>query len=75
MKSLNLKIELQKLIEQEHDISLLQAIRTLLQKNRLHPILKQKLTQRALQSEKDIKAGRVYSKEEVMQRMKLSLDE
>jgi len=58
----DIKTELQTLIENETDSSILEAIRTLLRKSRLDPILKQKLTSRALKSEEDIKAGRVMDR-------------
>ena len=56
------------MIEREKDMSILKAIRTILQKTGLDPILKEKLTARALSSEKDIVAGHLFSKEEVVQR-------
>ena len=68
MSAIEIKTELQQMIERETDVSVLEAIRTILQKTSLHPILKQKLTGRALQSEKDITAGHLFSKEEVIQR-------
>ncbi len=68
MSTLEIKTELQQMIERETDVSILQAIRKILLKTGLDPILKEKLTTRALKSEEDIKAGRVFSKEEVIQR-------
>jgi len=65
MSTTEIKVELQRMIEQEKDISVLEAIRTILQKTSLDPILKEKLTTRALQSEKDIAEGRLLSKDEV----------
>jgi len=59
-----IKTQLHKLIEDEQDLSLLKAIKTLLSKNALNPDLKEKLTQRALQSEDDIKNGKVFSLEQ-----------
>lgn len=67
MTTAGIKTELQKMIENETDMRVLEAIRTILQKTSLNPILKEKLTGRALKSEEDIKAGRVFSKEEVIQ--------
>ena len=61
-----LKRELQKMIEQENDINILKALRTILEKTRLDPVLKEKLTSRALKSEEDIKAGHLLSKEELI---------
>ena len=68
MGAVEIRTELQQMIEHEMDISVLQAIRTILLKTRLNPILKEKLTIRALKSEEDIKTGRVFSKDEVIRR-------
>jgi len=68
MGAAEIKTQLQQMIEQETDMSVLQAIHTILVKTGLNPILKEKLTTRALRSEDDIKAGRTFSKEEVIRR-------
>ena len=68
MSAIEIKTELQQMIEQEKDMSILEAIRTILQKTRLNPMLKEKLTERALRSEKDITEGRLLSKEEIIKR-------
>jgi predicted transposase YdaD len=68
MRAEEIKTELQQLIEQETDMSILQAIYTILLKTGLNPALKEKLTIRALKSEEDIKANRVFGKEEVIRR-------
>ena len=68
MSTLQLKAELQQMIEQEFDLEILNAVRLILQKERNDPILQQKLTIRALKSEADIKAGRVFTVEEVLKR-------
>jgi hypothetical protein len=68
MKAAEIKAELQHLIEIETDVSVLQAIYTILLKTGLNPKLKEKLTIRALKSEEDIKANRIFSKEEVIRR-------
>lgn len=60
-----IKSQLYKLIEEEHDMSLLKAIKTLLSKNALNPELKEKLTERALISEENIKNAKVYTLEQV----------
>jgi hypothetical protein len=46
----------------------LEDIRTILQKTSLNPMLKEKLTERALKSEKDIVEGRLLGKEKIQQR-------
>jgi hypothetical protein len=74
MSAVEIKTELQQLIENETDLSVLQAIRTILLKTGLNPMLKEKLTQRALKSEEDIKSGRVFTKEEVVQRTRQKPD-
>lgn len=71
MGVLKLKTELQKMIEQENDVNILKALRTILEKTTLDPVLKEKLTSRALKSEEDIKAGRLLNK---VQMIKLTND-
>jgi len=68
MSTIELRTELQRMIEQETDVNVLNAILTLLQKTSLNPILKEKLTIRALKSEEDIQANRILSIEEVKKR-------
>jgi hypothetical protein len=68
MNTVDIKTELQQMIERETDMSVLEAIRTILQKTSLNPILKEKLTERALNSEKDIMEQRLLSKEEIRSR-------
>ncbi len=63
-----IKTQLKKLIDEEQDVSVLKAIRILLQKTNSEIILKQKLTSRALKSESDIKEGRLLSKREIINR-------
>ncbi|QCK16995.1 hypothetical protein DCC35_02795 [Mangrovivirga cuniculi] len=74
MKVLEIKKELRKLIEQENDIHILEAIRTLLSKSSLDPILKEKFTNRALKSEKDIEEGNVMSRKEMEDKLDDKLD-
>lgn len=68
MSTIEIKTELQQMFEKENDIRILEAIRTILQKTSLNPMLKEKLTERALKSERDIIEGRLLSKEEIEQR-------
>lgn len=75
MKTADIKTELRELIDKESDNSILEAIRTLLKKTRLNPILKEKLTSRALKAEEDIKAGRVMNREELELRLDKRLGE
>lgn len=67
MSTVEIKAELQQMIEREKDLRVLEAIRTILQKTSLNPLLKEKLTTRALQSEDDIVAGQLLNKDEVIQ--------
>lgn len=69
MKAVDIKQELRSLIDQEKDLHILEAIKTLLQKSSLNPILKEKLTSRALKSEKDIKEGNIYTREEMEKKL------
>jgi hypothetical protein len=64
MGALEIKEELRTLIEKENDLQVLETIKSLLVKSSLDPILKEKLTSRAKKAEEDIKAGRVYTREE-----------
>lgn len=65
MRAMDIKEELWNLIEKEDDLHISQAIKTLLVKFSLDPLLKNKLASRALKAEEDIKAGRVYTREEL----------
>ena len=56
------------MISEQNDVNVLEAIYTLLQKTSLNPVLKTKLTNRAKQAEEDILSGRVYTKDDVIQR-------
>ncbi|MDH5475731.1 MAG: hypothetical protein OEX22_08590 [Cyclobacteriaceae bacterium] len=69
MKEVDIKQELRSLIDKENDYHILEAIKTLLQKSSLNPILKEKLTSRALKSEKNIQEGNVYTREELEKKL------
>lgn len=66
MSATAIKIELKELIEKERDLSILKAIKALLRKTTLDTILREKLSQRAIRSEEDIKSGRVLSRKEII---------
>jgi hypothetical protein len=68
MGAVEIRTELQRMIEQETDVTVLEAIRTLLLKTSIDPALREKMTARALKSEEDIASGRAFSKDEVIQR-------
>lgn len=66
MDAMEIKGELRRMIEQETDVNLLEAIRALLEKASLNPALKEVLTNRALKAEADIASRRVYPRDEVI---------
>jgi hypothetical protein len=68
MSAIAIKVELQELIEQEKDLSILKAIKALLTKTALDTVLREKLTRRAIQSEDDIKEGRLLSRSEIIRK-------
>lgn len=68
MISATIKTEQKELIEQERDLSVLKAIKAFLKKTTIDTVLREKLTQRAIKSEKDIKEGRTMSREEVIKK-------
>ena len=70
MTTEEIKTELRELIENETDQKVLEEVRDMLQKPALDSVLKAKLTSRALKSEEDIKAGRVYSSKQVKKFLK-----
>lgn len=54
------------MIDNTDDINVLRAILTLLKKTKTDSVLKSKLTGRAEKSESDIKAGRLFTKQDVI---------
>lgn len=74
MDTTNLKNELKTLISQENNPNILEAIKTLLINSSLDPVIKQKLSSRALKSEEDIKANRVYTRKEFEKKLDDILD-
>jgi predicted transcriptional regulator len=72
--SIKIKTELKQLIDQEKDISMLEAIRDYLNREKMDTSLKQKLISRAEKSEADIKGGRLYSREEIENRFEKFLN-
>lgn len=67
METVAIKQEIVRLIESENDPCILEAIKNLLSPTEIDPILEEKLISRALKAEEDIKAGRLYTEEEVIQ--------
>ena len=70
MNTTNIKTELQELIAKENDLHILEAIKTLLTKVSLDPLLKEKLTSRTLKSEQNIEEGKVFGRKEAESRIK-----
>ena len=68
MTTFQIKAELHKMIDKETDVKILQEIKSIFQKTNLDQILKEKLTSRALKSEKAIKEGRVLTIDQVKNR-------
>ncbi len=69
MTSLGIKAELQQMIALETDVNLLNTVYEILSKASTDLLLKEKLVEQALKSEEDIKAGRVFTREQVLQRI------
>ncbi|TVR75949.1 MAG: hypothetical protein EA412_14615 [Chitinophagaceae bacterium] len=65
MRVTEIKKELKQLIELENDPEILDAIRTLLSKSVKELMLKEKLIARAKRSNKDIKEGKLLSRDDV----------
>ena len=73
MGAVDIKTELRTLIDQENDLTVLEAIKTLLQKAGLNPKLREKLTSRALKAEQDIAEGRVMDRAELEKKLNARL--
>lgn len=70
MTAIQLKAELIKLVEKAEDESLLQQALRLFKGTERDDQLRSKLASRASKSAEDIKAGRLYGREEVAQRVR-----
>jgi len=68
MNTASIKLQIRKMIDEQDDKSVLEAIYILLQKTSLNPQLKLNLTNRVLKAEKDIAENRVFSKKEMIER-------
>ena len=67
MGAIKLKKELFDLIQQEDDVEILNALKTILNKNNTSNILRSKLEARAKKSNKDIAEDKLYSMDDVVQ--------
>ena len=69
MGAIEIKTELKSMIENETDLDVLEAVKTLLQRTQSSNILKEKLSSRALKAQSDIKEGRVLDRAEMNKRL------
>ncbi len=69
MSALTLKAELMSLIEKEKNTPLLHVLRDILTGKGKSSLLKAKLTSRALRSEADIAAGRLFTTDQMRGRL------
>ena len=69
MGDTNIKIELQELLAKENDLNVLEAIRSILIRTNLDPVLKAKLSLRALNAEQNIQEEKVFNRKDVEQRI------
>lgn len=69
MKAVDIKTQLKDLIDQETNLSLLEAAKALLTQGDFDPSVEKEMVSRALKSEQDIKEGKVYTIEEAEARL------
>ena len=69
MTKAGIKKQLHNLIDKETDENILIAIKTILEKKQLDPVLREKLSKRALRAEEDIQEGRTMDREEAFKRI------
>lgn len=62
------KQELVRMIESVNDPEILQAVKNLLNESQISEDYKNRMIEGALKSEEDYKAGRVYTREQVIER-------
>ena len=74
MNTTNLRLELKQMIDNETDPQILKAVKTLLKKTTLDPVLKEKLTHRALKSEENIQEGKTYGREDFEKNLQVKTD-
>jgi hypothetical protein len=64
MDTIDIKEKIKQMIDLEDDPAVLDAVKDLLNHPLIDPVLQAKLVSRALKAEDDIKAGRVYTRDE-----------
>ena len=74
MNTTDLRLELKKMIDNESDTQTLKAIKTLLKKSTPDPILKEKLSSRALKSEENIKEGKTFGRKDFGKKLQERFD-
>jgi len=74
MNTTNLRLELKQMIDNETDPQILKAVKTLLKRPTLDPVLKEKLTHRALKSEENIQEGKTYGREDFEKNLQVKTD-
>lgn len=65
----DIKTELKDLIDQETNLSLLEAVKALFTQEDFDPCVEKEMISRALKSEQDIKEGKVYTIDEAEARL------
>lgn len=68
MDTLAIKEEIKQRIDMEDDPTVLDAVKGLLSHPPIDPVLQAKLVSRALKAEEDYKAGRTYTRKQVVER-------
>ncbi|WP_375577575.1 hypothetical protein ABWH96_10985 [Marivirga tractuosa] len=74
MKTIEIKAELKNLIDQETNLSLLKAVKALFKQRDFHSSIEKEMISRALESEQDIKEGKVYTIDEAESELSQRLD-
>ncbi len=64
MKTIDIKTELKSLIDQETNLILLETVKALFKQKDFDPSIEKEMISRALESEQDIKEGKVYTIDE-----------
>jgi hypothetical protein len=64
MKTKDIKTELKSLIDQETNLRLLETVKALFKQRDFDPSIEKEMISRALESEQDIKEGKVYTIDE-----------
>ncbi len=74
MKAADIKTELKDLIDQETNLNLLETVKAMFTQGDFDPLVEKEMISRALESEQDIKEGRVYTIDEAEAKLNKGLD-